>query len=289
MLSVAEMKAAIAVPQPKKDKILVTIQLVGGNDGLNTVIPYGFGAYYQLRPNLAVKEAAVLPLTGLIGLHPHLSSLHDAFQAGNLAIAVGVGYPNMTCSHFRSTAIWQSAQPETISNISWLDFFPTSEKSYANSNFANKMKSIAQSITSNEPAQVYRVSLTGFDTHTNQAETHGLLLQQFSDSIAAFQKHLNLHNAADRVVILVFSEFGRKPQGNIEGGTDHGTANPVFILGKQVRGGIYGDYPSLSNLEAGNLKPTLDFRSVYATILDGWLGADSRKILGRSFDNLGFV
>jgi uncharacterized protein (DUF1501 family) len=138
-------------------------------------------------------------------------------------------------------------------------------------------------------AQAYNISLGGFDTHANQFETQSTLLKQFADSIAAFQKDLEEHGLDQDVLLIAFSEFGRKLAENADRGTDHGTAAPVLIMGSSINGGLYGDHPSLTDLDQGDLSYTVDFRSIYATILDRWFKADSRQILGRQFENLGFV
>lgn len=379
--------------EPRKigaSKILVVIQMAGGNDGLNTVIPYGFGQYYQLRPNLAIKPNEVLPLTGTVGLHPGMTGLNDLYKDGKLAIALGVGYPNPNRSHFRSIEIWQTGEPEKISNTGWIGryldessqaggspskrLFPAinvdpmlpkslsadrvivpsvsdvnqfkfntdvhyqldrqkqieafnriyssfeidrpsarllqevgldamqasdyllkvvknykSDVTYPDNGFGRSMKFIAQMITAGVDARVYNLSLGGFDTHANQLRTQAGLLKQFSDSLCAFQKDLEHHGVDQDVMLIAFTEFGRRVAENNGRGTDHGTAEPVFIMGSKVKGGLYGDYPSLTNLDSGDLKFAIDFRHIYSTCIDRWLGADSRQILGARFDNLEFV
>ena len=364
------------------------VQLSGGNDGLNTVVPYGLGHYYSARPKLAVRAADVLPLNDSIGLNAKMSSLHELFATGQLAILLGVGYPNSSRSHFRSVEIWQTAEPDRILNTGWLgryldysntgaqakkvfpainvdpmlpkslasdrtvvptisevhqSFFNTDihyqlgrqgqiesfnkiyqsydlaqpdsqllremgmeamqashhllnvSKHYRNSvvypdnGFGRGMKFIAQMIIAGLNTQIYNISLGGFDTHANQGQTHPYLLQQFSDALAAFYKDLLLHNADQDVLVFTFSEFGRRLKENAEAGTDHGTAAPVLIMGSAVKGGLYGDHPSLNDLDQGDLKYGIDFRSIYATILNRWLEFDAKQILGRNFENILFV
>jgi uncharacterized protein (DUF1501 family) len=151
------------------------------------------------------------------------------------------------------------------------------------------MKFIAQMITAGVDARVYNLSLGGFDTHANQLRTQAGLLTQFSDSLAAFQKDLEEHAVDQDVALMAFSEFGRRVQENNGRGTDHGTAGPVFIMGSQVKGGLYGDYPSLTNLDSGDLKYGTDFRGIYATFIDRWLGAHSREVLNANYEHVPFV
>jgi uncharacterized protein (DUF1501 family) len=376
--------------QPGSGKILVLVQLAGGNDGLNTVIPYNNGTYYQVRPQLAIKQPQVLPLNGQIGLHPSMQQMQKLYQQHKVAVLLGLGYPHPNRSHFRSIEIWQTANPEKIIDTGWLgryldlavtgkqkpgnslfpavnvdpilpktlsaqkvvvpsvydlnqfrfstdshyqqdhkcqvdafnklyaDFDADSEEmamvknvgmdtlkasdylfaavknykgtvNYPDSGFARSLKFISQMICAGVSARVYNVSLGSFDTHSGQANGQGRLLQQLSDGVAAFQQDLEAHHVDKDVLVMTFSEFGRRVAQNNGNGTDHGTAAPQFIIGSSVRGGIYGDYPSLTDLDAGDLKFRVDFRNVYATILDRWMGADSRQILGAHYDNMAFV
>jgi uncharacterized protein (DUF1501 family) len=160
---------------------------------------------------------------------------------------------------------------------------------YPDNNFARGLKFIAQMICAGVDAQIYNISLGGFDTHTNQLGTHANLLKQLSNGIAAFQKDLEAHQVDGDVALMTFSEFGRRVAQNNGNGTDHGTAEPMFIVGTGIKGAVYGDYPSLTNLDNGDLKFNLDFRSVYSTLLDRWLAADSKLVLGRRYDHLAFV
>ncbi|MBX9770751.1 MAG: DUF1501 domain-containing protein [Candidatus Obscuribacterales bacterium] len=372
-----------------KDKVLVVVQLSGGNDGLNTVVPYGLGTYYDARPQIGIKPNEVIALNGQIGLNPNMSGMADLFKKGKLAIIQAVGYPNANRSHFRSIEIWQTASPDRIAGTGWLgryldqaslggdlsknllaavnvdpvlpktlsankvivpsvanvnDFrfkvdpdYPQDRKAqvsafediyanftlrrpyvdllrkvgletnkasdhllaitknyksaqnYPDNEFARGLKFISQMITGGVSSRIYNISLNGFDTHVNQARTQSRLLKQLSEGLTCFQADLDAHGCADDVLVMVFSEFGRRVSENNGRGTDHGTAEPLFVLGNAVHGGLYGDHPNLTNLDNGDLRHKIDFRSVYATILDRWLKADSAAILGNRFDQMGFV
>lgn len=370
-----------------KSKILVLVQMTGGNDGLNTVVPYNNGTYYQLRPTLAVKPEQVLPLDKEIGFNPNMTALHELFKQGKVAVVQGVGYPNPSRSHFRSIEIWQTAQPDAIVETGWLGRYldcadctrngnvfaavnvdPTlpktlqsnrimvpsvsnvfdfkfrtdprylqdretqvrafediygsfqskrpnadllrnagleankasdylqkivrgysSEVKYPDGSFGNGLKFISQMISGGVDSRIFTVSLDGFDTHTNQANLQNKLLNQFSEGVAAFYTDLERNNLQDDVVILGFSEFGRRVVENNGRGTDHGTAAPLYVIGSQVKGGVFGEHPSMTVLDEGDLKYKTDFRSVYATVLDRWMGADSGEILGKRFEYIPFV
>ncbi len=375
-------------PGVPDDRILVVVQMGGGNDGLNTVVPIGNDAYYRARPNLAVPQKDVIRVSDDLAFHPNLAGVKSLYDQGAMAIVQGVGYPNPSRSHFKSMEIWHTADPEgrvvrygwvgryfdskcpvceqptvgvnvgpsmplamqaesgmgvsleTPEAFQWMptmgglgereeqelfrllnapapganepgtvDFlrhtamnaFVSTEQvrgavqaykgsvEYANNRFAYSMKLIAQMIAGKLPTKVYYANITGFDTHAAQKGAHDNLLAQFSDGIASFYKDLQAQGNADRVVVLAFSEFGRRVAENGSGGTDHGTAAPMFLFGKALKGGIYGSQPSLTDLSDGDLKHVIDFRSVYATVLERWLGADPAKILGYNFERLGFI
>jgi uncharacterized protein (DUF1501 family) len=388
-LALAARAANFDTRETGKSKILVVIQLAGGNDGLNTVVPYGDGKYYQLRPNIAVPQKDVLHLNDQIGLHPDMKGLSDLYGQGKVGIILGAGYPKPNRSHFRSIEIWQTADPEKIIETGWLgryldqakgqladsdyplpavnvdaslpktlsaanvtvpsvanvyDFkFATDQHyqqdrkyqlkifndmyakfdeghpnidllrkvgldsveaadyllkvvqnykgtvNYPDNGFGKGMKFISQMITAGVKSQIYSVSLGGFDTHAGQPRAQANLLKQLSDGITAFQKDLEDHHVDQDVIVMTFSEFGRRVAENGGRGTDHGTAAPLFVVGSKVKGGIYGEYPSLTNLDNGDLKFNVDFRTVYSTVLDRWLGADSRQILAGNFENIRFV
>jgi uncharacterized protein (DUF1501 family) len=160
---------------------------------------------------------------------------------------------------------------------------------YPDGNFGNGLKFIAQMIAGGVDSRIFTVNLDGFDTHTNQLSGQNRLLKQLSDGVSAFYKDLQHHNLQDDVVIFAFSEFGRRVAENNGRGTDHGTAAPVYVIGSKVKGGVYGDHPSLTSLDAGDLKYNTDFRCIYATLLDKWMAADSKQILGQQFDYIPFV
>jgi uncharacterized protein (DUF1501 family) len=368
-------------------RTLVVVQLSGGNDGLNAVVPYGNGVYYQLRPQVGIPADQVLHLDDQIGLHPNLKAFKTLYDQQQLAVIQGVGYPNASRSHFRSMEIWHTARPDSSSpGQGWLGAFmseiykvgdspfecvnfgtsvpqalltphapvaamqdittfqflvdkrlPTmkdpllktfgqvyakpaqktpaldivssawdtttkgvgvlngaSEKyqaatQYPTNPFGKTMQQVAQMLSADIGTRVFYVQLGGFDTHANEKASHAQLLSQLADSLAAFQADLDAHGRADQVVTMMFSEFGRRVKENGSQGTDHGAAGPMFVLGKSVKGGIYGKHPDLNNLDEGDLAFTTDFRSVYATVIDDWLGASSKDVLGASYDRLGFI
>lgn len=368
------------------DPIIVVCQLSGGNDGLNSVIPFGKGQYYDLRPHLGIKEALLLPLTGGIGLHPKLQGLKELYDAGKVAVIQGVGYPEPDRSHFRSMEIWQTAQPQGTSPVGWLgrildlsaqpvdsplkavaigEILPRAFSSskvivpaiagldafsvqatagsdtaqdrfrrtlasmytasgllrteyaivrgrganalaaaerleamagqyvpaatYPDSDFARKLRLIATMAAGNLGSRLFWVTQDGFDEHSGELGGHGDLMAEFGDSMRAFYLDLKAHNLSRQVLIVAYSEFGRRVEENGSGGTDHGTAGPVFVIGDGVKGGLYGDHPSLTDLDDGDLKYTVDFRQVYATVLEDWLGMPHGDVLGAHFDGLGFV
>jgi uncharacterized protein (DUF1501 family) len=382
---VAQVTSRPGVPD---DRILVVVQMGGGNDGLNTVIPFTNDAYYRARPNLAVPQKEVIRVTDELGFHPNLAQVKDLYDKGAMAVIQGVGYPNPSRSHFKSMEIWQTADPEgrvvrygwigryfdskcpvceqptvgvnvgqamplamnaetgmgvSLENPETFQWMPalnglgekeeqelfkllnapapgvdepgtidflrhtamnahvSSERvraavngyrsgvEYANTRFASSMRLIAQMIAGKLPTKVYYAHMTGFDTHANQRGAHESLLQQLAEGVSAFYKDLEAQGNADRVVVLAFSEFGRRVAENGSNGTDHGTAAPMFVFGKAINGGLYGAQPSLTDLQDGDLKHGIDFRSVYATVLDKWMGADPAKILGHNFERVAFI
>jgi len=366
---------------------LVVVQLSGGNDGLNAVIPFGEGLYYQLRPQIGIAADRVLHLNDQIGLHPNLSSFKALYDQGQLAILQGVGYPNPNRSHFRSMEIWHSARTEgPAPDQGWLGAFvaeiykagdspfecvafganvpravdtphapiaalqdansfqflvdrrlPTmkepllktfgqiatrpahktpalelvaetwdatmtgvkalaavSEKyqaraKYPNNPLARTLQQVVQMLSSDVGTRIVYLQLGGFDTHANEKPQHATLMTQLADSLAAFQSDLDGHGLGERVLTMTVSEFGRRVKENGSQGTDHGAAGAMFVLGKKVKGGVYGEHPSLSDLDDGDLKFHIDFRSMYATVLEDWLGASARDVLGGSFEKLNFV
>jgi uncharacterized protein (DUF1501 family) len=377
----------VATPVPTEKRTLVVVQLSGGNDGLNAVVPYGNGLYYQLRPQIGIAADQVLHLDDQVGLHPNLKSFKALFDKHQLAIVQGVGYPNASRSHFRSMEIWHTAKPSGVApNQGWLGAFmsevykvgdspfecvnfgssvpqalltphapvaalqdtanfsflvdrrlPTmkdpllktfgqvyarpaqtspaldlvasnwdttkhgvdvlagiSDKyqpatPYPNNAFGKTLQQVSQMLTADIGTRVFYVQLGGFDTHANEKAAHATLMTQLADSLVAFQADLEGHNRADQVLTMAFSEFGRRVKENGSQGTDHGAAGPMFVVGKNVKGGLYGDHPDLKNLDEGDLAFSVDFRSVYATVIEDWLGAPSKDVLGGTFDRLDFV
>jgi uncharacterized protein (DUF1501 family) len=354
-----------------KERVLVVVQLAGGNDGLNTLIPFRDEAYYKARPKIGIARTKSLKIADDFALHPETGDLRKLYDAGELAIVPNVGYPNPNRSHFRATEIWETATPEkdvltgwfgryfdaecrgvpspmlglqlgekpamtfahpkgravTLTNPSlfaWddatgkamerlnrvaatdnpqLDFLQRtgndtlslsrkiqdalkdgkSGAEYAPFNFSQSLKVVAQMIAAEVPTRVYYVSLGGFDTHTTQSGRHAGLLQELSQGIGSFVADLKALGHLDRTLVMTFSEFGRRVSENEQQGTDHGTAGVMFLAGGAVKAGVHGTRPDLSDLDEGDLKFKTDFRSVYATVLKGWLGADAKTILGADF------
>jgi uncharacterized protein (DUF1501 family) len=378
MLIPGFLKAFDGKPLLPDHKKLVVIQLSGGNDGLNTIIPYRNDLYYKMRPKLAVASASVLRADQELGFHPALNKLNSLYDKGYLGVINNVGYPNPDRSHFRSMDIWHTASDsneywhtgwlgryldaqckncstghqaieiddvlglalkgeqqkgmavrnpkrlydalqrdlfqklsqqqehdepmvsylykslaETISSADYIYSKSTIARSkitYPDSEFANRLKTIAQLINSGIDTRVYYASLSGFDTHVNQANSHERLLLTYSEAIAAFVADLEAGNNFDSTLIITFSEFGRRVAQNASGGTDHGTANNLFLIGKSLKQkGFINETPNLEKLDAGDLIHTIDFRSVYATVLDRWLGSEADSVLGGKFSRLEFI
>ncbi len=372
-----------AAPAPEKDRsILVLVQLAGGNDGLNTVVPYEDDNYYRLRPTLGIAKDKVLRVSDTMGLHPSCAAMHRLVDAGKLAIVQNVGYPNPNRSHFRSAEIWETASAsEQFLATGWvgryldnacagapvadhdpvgvhitnglpqsflgahehptfglspsggnrreneenrrlleslvsapgegaenpnatflkhtlMDALVTEKKvqkiladyrpsaAYPAAPFANSLRNVAALIASGLPTRIYFVSLSGFDTHSNQLVQQANLLTQLSDGLAAFQKDLEAHQLDTQVTTMTFSEFGRRPSENESRGTDHGTAAPLFIMGSKVNPGLHGTPPALNLAHNEDLLYTTDFRQVYATMLDQWLGSPAELVLGEKFKTL---
>ncbi|MAE59979.1 MAG: hypothetical protein CMJ49_01330 [Planctomycetaceae bacterium] len=375
-------------PGVPEDRILVVVQLGGGNDGLNTIVPYGTDDYYQMRPQLAVPRGEVLKLNGAdgIGLHPQLNSLMRLYDDGLVAAIQGVGYPNPNRSHFKSMDIWHTGEPRRGQGYGWLgryfdntcegapdpnlcvavgdqaplaaqgakvqpvafqderlfrwagsDLHDDVAASYERINRAGPVEDVAEGSTASFlmrtaldaqvssdriraaartaplvnyprdqmgqslkmvgsmiraglPTRVYYTSMSGFDTHAGQQWRHGNLLRQFSAAVAALYRDLKRQGNEKRVLIMSFSEFGRRVRENASGGTDHGTAAPMFLIGAPVRGGVHGGHPSLTQLDDnGDLKYHTDFRQVYAAILERWMGTDSAAILNGRFKALNVI
>ncbi len=369
-------------------KILVVVQLSGGNDGLNTVIPYRNDIYYKLRPTIGKTTNEVLRLNDDLGLNPGMTALKGLYDDGKLTVINSVGYPNPDRSHFRSMDIWQTAsESNQFINTGWIGRYLDSnclgaqkpysaietdgslslamkgknqtgialespdayfamahdkfiravtEKGntsvlngednmqskdnlhylyktlvesgssaeyiyktsriykstfeYPNGEFGKNLKTIATLIVSGLDTSVYYISLGGFDTHDQQNQRQDKLLKEFSDGIGIFTDDLKANNRLDDVVIMTFSEFGRRVGQNASNGTDHGTANNMFIInGKLKKPGVFNESPDLTNLDDGDLVYKIDFKDVYGEILGNWLGADHEKILFRNHQSLGLI
>ncbi|KAA9331625.1 DUF1501 domain-containing protein [Hymenobacter busanensis] len=349
---------------------LVVVQLGGGNDGLNTIVPYRNDLYYNARPTLALREqAGLLTLDKDLALHPAMTRLKQLYDQGQLAVLNSVGYPNPDRSHFRSMDIWhtgsaadeylstgwlgryldaactgcstghtgievddtlslamkgearkglalknpqklrqatqnrllvQASRESAATGVSELDYlYKTltetassadylyekakvyrSAVTYPDSEFAKSLKTAAELINAGLETRVYYASLAGFDTHVRQHEQQGKLLQDLSDGLGAFVDDLQRGGQFDSTLILVFSEFGRRVSQNASNGTDHGTANNVLLIGGKLRQpGVVNNAPDLANLDDGDLRYQVDFRSIYASVLRDWLEADDKTIL----------
>jgi uncharacterized protein (DUF1501 family) len=368
-------------------KVLVLVQLSGGNDGLNTVVPFADANYHNARPGIRITESNVLRLSNNLGLHPSLEPFKNLYDDGELVVVQNVGYPNPNRSHFRSTDIWLSASdsgdyvedgwvgrflakafpdPETYNsnhpmaiqigasqsmlmqctcqgqmgisfenpnqfyqliNGSTADNDPPpntiageqlryikqiaaqsiqyaqiikdaadnveNKVQYPNTSLGRQLAIVAELIAGGLETPVYLTSMGGFDTHSSQANSHANLLQNLSGSVSSFIQDLKLLGVADRVVVMTFSEFGRRVEQNGSGGTDHGTAAPLFVLGKNVKGGIVGKNPDLNDLDNnGDIKYEFDFRQVYASLLQDQLGMSGDKmgeVLFGSFETLPLI
>jgi uncharacterized protein (DUF1501 family) len=360
-----------------KETVLVVVQLTGGNDGLNTVVPITDPLYAKVRPKLKLDPKQVKKLTKDMALHPAMSGFAELYQQKSLAVVQGVGYPNPSQSHFTSMDIWHSArlagpysdgwlgralgnvkggtgyhlgpkgqesplaltgpikcpslaslndlelrtqgvngtdrrlQRETIekagtgsaTNNALLDFvhrttagtFATAKRlreiaqqytpkvTYPQNGLAERLKLAAQLIDAEVGARVYYVEQDGYDTHAEQLPAHAALLGELSSAVTAFYQDLKARGHGDRVLILTFSEFGRRIKENGSLGTDHGSAAPLFLIGGKVNPGLIGVHPRLDKPDDGNLVHHTDFRSIYATILDQWLGVSSQEVLQQKF------
>ena len=364
----------------KDDRVLVVVQLGGGNDGLNTLVPHSNDAYYRVRPRLGLKADRVIPITSDIAFNNRLVDLMRLYEGGQLAIVQGVGYPNPDRSHFRSMEIWQTAsrsdeylgsgwigryfdnccggedrpqvgvalgqeRPQAFNGGKGFGIAFTSPEQYGwregrstdteetfrrlnepdrtengtldflrhtTSNAilsshqvqdaarrsghepgkvrgAEALQTVAALIRGGLATRIYYVAVSGFDTHANQLGQQDNLLERVGKALAAFQETLRRDGTADRVITMVFSEFGRRVAENASGGTDHGTAAPMFLVGEKVKPGLYGSLPDLTHLDNGDLRYAVDFRSVYATLLEDWFAADSQSILHTRHPKLGLL
>jgi uncharacterized protein (DUF1501 family) len=373
-------QASHSVAADPTGKILVVFEWFGGNDGLNTIVPYGDPLYYKHRPTIGIGEADVLKIDAQLGWHKSMRGMKNLYDEGKLAIVQGVGYEQPSFSHFTSISFWHTGAPNSGNEYGWigrtassldpagaranmivnisdsqtlavkaekhvplvfvdplkfqrgvfaqeravLDVLgaqdaPVSDahkyvlevtKSAAQASevvraawnqYADKanpdlrlldLNKVVALIEADFPTNLYYVPLRGslFDTHVNQAAPHDRQLQYCSDAIEGFFQEMKRIGRADDVVMYVHSEFGRRVPENTSLGTDHGTAQVNFVVGNAVKGGLYGKPPSLAELVLGdNLQSTTDFRRVYATLIEEWLGADATKVLGQPFETLGLI
>ena len=396
---------AIQPTTGKDNTILVVLQLAGGNDGLNTLVPFGDDAYHKARPRLAKKEKEIIRLNDHVGLNAAMPFLGSLYKDGDLGIVQGVGYPNPNRSHFVSTSIWETADTNKRSNTGWLGrYFDNScpgadptvgisfnktqpeafgaiknpgvclnspelyrwihgggEKAQAEEFFADlnqpddddnapneggsiampaggkiggitgegnlaflervaldarvssakilelaakhkttvrydgtpiarNLNLVSRMIAGGMPTRVYYVSHGGFDTHNQQVNSHDRLLGQLDGALKSFFADLKEQGNDQRVVLMTFSEFGRRVSENASAGTDHGKASCLFLAGAGIRGGLHGSQPSLADLSEGDIKHTVDFRSVYGNVLTDWLKSpDLKPILGAKFPKLGLI
>jgi uncharacterized protein (DUF1501 family) len=372
---------------PGKDKILVVLEMTGGNDGLNTVIPYADDLYHKARPTLRQTKDVVIRLDDHVGLNSAMTGFRQMWEKGSLAVVQGVGYPNPERSHFEAMDIWQSADPKRVVTTGWLgravgemknstggvpilhvgargvplalagapgggavtvndsnsfrlqlgggkkaqlqarrrlfeDMTASSDLTSANDDdlasfikrrqvqtltavetlrdllegpnavarpgagLAQKLQLIAGLIARGFGTRIFYVSLDGFDTHAAQAGAHASLLGDLSNSINGFFDTLKTTGNDSRVRLMTYSEFGRRVQENGSRGTDHGAGSCLFLAGPSVKAGVVGKHPSLADLDADDLKFHTDFRRVYATLLDGWLGCDSKAVLGARWEHV---
>ena len=374
----------------KKDPVLAVLSLSGGNDFMNTVIPYANPLYRDYRPTLAIPEDQLLPLNDELAFHPAMAPLMKYWNEGKLAIILGIGYPNPSLSHFRAMDIWATCEPDELGLIGWLgsviqdvdpkaenvltgvnfgrglpramakdgvpvasvgdlgsyglltdieqedqrtqalDLFGrmyspaigrgavndyirrtgveamagadilgtapgkyTSSIEYGNSAVGSYLRDMVQVHNAGFDTRVLFTTAPYniFDTHANQAVGHSNLLLDISSNVDCFMSDLREHDLSDEVTLLFYSEFGRRAMDN-GSGTDHGTGGVAFALGEHVKGGIYGEYPSLEMdklEEGGNLLHNVDFRQAYSTILDRWMGLDAKAIVGGNYEQLDFL
>ena len=363
------MRAAQDRPLPANAGVLVIVTLYGGNDGINTLIPYADNAYHDARPELAYTPGDVIHLDEQLGLNPAMKGLAQLWNRRRLAIVRGVGYPKPDHSHFRSMDIWQTASPAEPVSTGWIgrwldatgddplravnigpvlpplavgekytaaalspggapgkaDRFGTimtalgsddpadtpamaavckayraartTDTTFASvkpsgedrNSLATQLSMVANAVKARVPTRVYTVQLGGFDTHANERATQQRLLQTLDDAVTRFLREMSGDPYGKNVVLFAYSEFGRRVRANASQGTDHGTAGPVFVAGVPVKGGFYGEEPSLTDLDNGDLKFTTDFRDVYYGLLTRTVGTDPTPSVGAGRTGVGFL
>ena len=371
----------------KKDPVVVVLQLTGGNDYMNTVIPYTDPRYRDNRPAVGVAEDRILPISEKIGFHPEMGPMKRLYEQGEMAIIHGVGYKNSPRSHFRSMDIWHTCEPDKLGTEGWLgratkeldpnkenvvtavSFGPslpralalpgvpvacvdnldtfgmlpgiteteqrskildrftrlysptigsgfvmdylsqtgldslkaadilkvapvqyTSTVEYPDTPLARKLRGVAQVHMADLGTRVLYCDHGSFDSHSNQVGMHDKLWHDVSNAVESFFDDLREHDAGDNVIMLLFTEFGRRVHDN-GSGTDHGAAGAAFVIGEGIKGGEYGEFPSTNpeDLEQGDLVPNLDFRGLYSTILEDWMGLDANPLVGGNFEKPSFV
>ena len=371
----------------KKDPVIVVLQLTGGNDYLNTVIPYNDPHYRDNRPAVGVAEDRILKINDNVGFHPEMAPMQRLYDQGKVAIINGVGYANSPRSHFRSMDIWHTCEPDKLGTEGWLgrvtkDLDPNKENvvtavsfgpslpralalpgvpvacvdnldtfgmlptiteteqrnkildrftrlysptigsgfvmdylsqtgldsikaadilkvapakdnstiEYPDTPLARKLRGVAQVHMADLGTRILYCDHGSFDSHSNQVGMHDKLWHDVSSAVESFFDDLKENNAGENVIMLLFSEFGRRVHDN-GSGTDHGAAGAAFVIGEGVKGGEYGEYPSTNteDLEQGDLVPNTDFRSVYTTLAENWMGLDANPLVGGTFEKPSFV
>ena len=371
----------------KKDPVVVVLQLTGGNDYMNTVIPYTDPRYRDNRPAVGVAEDRILPINDKIGFHPEMGPMKRLYDQGKVAVIHGVGYPNSPRSHFRSMDIWHTCEPDKLGTEGWLGratkeldpnkenvvttvsfgpslpralalpgvpvacvddldtfgmlpgiteteqrgkildrftrlYSPTigsgfvmdylsqtgldslkaadilkvapvqysSTVEYPDTPLARKLRGVAQVHMADVGSRVLYCDHGSFDSHSNQVGMHDKLWQDVSNAVESFFDDLREHDAGENVIMLLFTEFGRRVHDN-GSGTDHGAAGAAFVIGEGIKGGEYGEFPSTNpeDLEQGDLVPNLDFRGLYSTILEDWMGLDANPLVGGTFEKPSFI
>ena len=370
---IPDMLPTVRAEDNQAHRTLVLIELKGGNDGLNMLVPYTEDRYYRLRPNLSVKRGEHLQLTESLGFNPQMQPLMETWKQNELAIIAGVGYPQPNRSHFRSIEIWEtgSSSDEYIQS-GWLarmiptipgasreiadgavmgndagplaggglrlvilrnlkQFFRQAEgletlsvktdnpalghlitvqndlnstaralkqklsrqqsvmQGFPKTQIGRQLETAAQLIAGDTELPVIKVSHGGFDTHANQRNVHNRLLKQLAEAMAAFRSAMVQSGHWNQVLVMTYSEFGRRPAENGSRGTDHGTAAPHFAMGGNVKGGIYGEQPSLINLENHDLRYSVDFRSLYSTVARRWWNFKTNSLAGGPFELIDFI
>ena len=378
--------AAPALAKATQDKVLVVLEMTGGNDGLNTLCPHGDDAYHKLRPTLRRKKAETLDLDGYVGLNPSMRQFKDLFDQKRLAVVQGVGYPNPDHSHFEAMDIWHSADPKRKTPSGWLgraigklstgevampcvhlaggnnvlplavqsadgkavsvnsenysppgltvnaddrkplldslaqlpaagddsplafarrrqiqavasierlrELLDARAKDQNNQNLSalgKKLSLVGSMIAAGLGGRIFYVSIDGFDTHSQQTQAHANLLADMANSVGQFLQQMRQQGHGDRVALMTFSEFGRRADENASKGTDHGSGSCLFVAGPEMKTGLVGKHPSLTELDNGDLRWNLDFRRVYTTMLEGWLGCPAIDVIEGDFAALDFL